>query len=185
MSSATGMRPPGIYGVMAEFETPAALVEAAKQTYAAGYRKLDTFSPFPIEEAWEAIGHHDGRLSFIVLLGGIAGLLAGYGLQYWVHAIDFPTNVAGKPLNSWPQFIPVTFEMTILFGAITAVLAMVLRNGLPMPYHPVFNVQRFVDHASRDRFFLLVEASDPRFDRQQTMDFLKSLNASEVSEVEP
>ena len=185
MSSATGTRPPGIYGVMAEFETPAALVQAAKQTYAAGYRKLDTFSPFPVEEAWEAIGHHDRRLSFIVLLGGLTGLLTGYGLQYWVHVIAYPTNIAGKPLNSWPQFIPVTFELTILFAAITAVVSMVVLNGLPMPYHPVFNVQRFVDHASRDRFFLLVEAADPRFDKQQTMDFLKSLNASEVSEVEP
>jgi hypothetical protein len=184
MGSATGT-PSGIYGVMAEFETPAALVHAAKQTYAAGYRKLDTFSPFPIEEAWEAIGHHDRRLSLIVLCGGLAGLMTGYGLQYWVHAIAYPINIAGKPLNSWPQFIPVTFEMTILFAAITAVVTMVFLNGLPMPYHPVFNVQRFVDHASRDRFFLLVEAADPRFDRQQTMDFLKGLNASEVSEVEP
>lgn len=178
-------RPPAIYGVMAEFETPAALVAAAKQTYAAGYRRMDTFSPFPVEEAWEAIGHHDRRLSFIVLMGGLAGLVAGYGLQLWVHAVAYPTNVAGKPLNSWPQFIPVTFEMTILFAAITAVVAMIALNGLPMPYHPVFNVQRFADHASRDRFFLLVEAVDPKFDKQQTMDFLKGLNPAGVSEVEP
>jgi hypothetical protein len=102
-----------------------------------------------------------------------------------VHAITYPTNVAGKPLNSWPQFIPVTFELTILFAAITAVVAMITLNGLPMPYHPVFNVKRFADHASRDRFFLLVESADPKFDKQQTMDFLKGLNPAEVSEVEP
>jgi len=177
--------PPAIYGVMAEFETPAALVAAAEQTYAAGYRKMDTFSPFPVEGAWEAIGHHDRRLSLIVLLGGLAGMVTGYGLQFWVHAITYPINIAGKPLNSWPQFIPVTFELTILFAAITAVVSMIALNGLPMPYHPVFNVKRFADHASRDRFFLLVEAADPKFDHQQTMDFLKGLNPVEVNEVEP
>src|ERR1051326_4332616 len=176
--------PPAIYGVMAEFETPAALVEAAKQTYAAGYRKLDTFSPYPIEEAWEAIGHHDRRMSFIVLIGGLTGLATGIGLQEGVHQIAYPINIAGKPLNSWPQFVPVCFEMTILFAALFAVIGMIALNGLPMPYHPVFNVQRFAEHASRDRFFLLVEAADPKFDKQQTMDFLKGLNPAGVSEVE-
>jgi hypothetical protein len=176
---------PEVYGLMAEFDTPGALVEAAKKTYAAGYRKLDTFSPYPLEEAWHAIGHHDRRLSLIVLGGGLTGTLTGYGLQYWVHAITYPTNVAGKPLNSWPQFIPVTFELTILFAAIAAVIGMIALNGLPMPYHPVFNVQRFAEHASRDKFFLLVEAEDPQFDRRATMDFLKGLDASEVNEVEP
>ncbi len=184
MDTARAMAP-AIYGVMAEFETPHALVEAAKQTYAAGYRKMDTFSPFPVEGAWEAIGHHDRRLSLLVLLGGLAGMATGYGLQFWVHAITYPINIAGKPLNSWPQFIPVTFELTILFAAITAVLSMIVLNGLPMPYHPVFNVKRFADHASRDRFFLLVEAADPKFDIQQTMDFLRGLNPAGVSEVEP
>lgn len=185
MAEQHSVPPPPIYGLMAEFETPAALVEAAKHTYAAGYRKIDTFSPFPIEGAWEAIGHHDRRMSLLVLIGGLAGMLTGYGLQYWVHAITYPTNIDGKPLNSWPQFIPVTFELTILFAAITAVVGMIFLNGLPMPYHPVFNVQRFTDHASRDRFFLLVEAKDPKFDKQQTKDFLKGLNGVEVSEVEP
>ena len=172
------------YGLLAEFDTPAALVAAAKSTYAEGYRQLDTFSPFPIEEAWEAIGHHDRRLSFIVLMGGIIGGLTGYGLQYWVHTITYPVNIGGKPLNSWPQFIPVTFEMTILVAALSAVLGMILLNGLPMPYHPVFNVPRF-EHASRDKFFLLVESKDPKFDRQKTAEFLKRLDANEVNEVEP
>ena len=173
-----------VYGLMAEFDDPDALVSAAKRVHAEGYRKIDTFSPFPIEEAWEAIGHHDRRLSAIVLGGGLAGLLTGYGLQYWVHAITYPTNIAGKPLNSWPQFIPVTFELTILFASIAAVVGMILLNGLPMPYHPVFNVPRF-EHASRDRFFLLIESSDPKFDRMHTLELLKGLNASEINEVQP
>ncbi|HEY2431799.1 MAG TPA: DUF3341 domain-containing protein [Vicinamibacterales bacterium] len=176
--------PPAIYGLMAEFDDPKSLVEAARRVYAAGYRKLDTFTPYPIEEAWEAIGHHDRRLSPIVLAGGITGLLTGIGLQEWVHEIAYPVNIAGKPLNSWPQFVPVTFELTILFAAIAGVIGMIALNGLPQPYHPAFNVERF-EHASRDKFFLLVESEDPKFDRTATADFLKGLHATEVSEVEP
>ena len=176
--------PPAIYGVMAEFDTPTDLVRAAKRTYEAGYRNIDTFSPFPIEESWEAIGHHDRRLSFIVLAGGVTGLLAGIGLQEWVHNVAYPINIGGKPLNSWPMFVPVAFEMTILFAALSAVLGMIILNGLPQPYHPVFNVPRF-EHASRDKFFLLVESTDPKFDRAGTVDFLKGLNPHEVNEVEP
>jgi len=176
--------PPAIHGLLAEFDTPRQLVDATKRAYAAGYRRMDTFSPFPIEEAWEAIGHHDRRLSLIVLCGGIAGLLTGFSLEEWVHNIAYPANIAGKPLNSWPQFIPVIFELTILFAAIAGVIGMIVLNGLPQPYHPAFNVERF-EHASRDKFFLLVESEDPQFDRQTTADFLKGLNASEVSEVEP
>jgi hypothetical protein len=180
----TASTSPAIYGLMAGFEDPKALVAAAKRTYAAGYRRIDTFSPYPIEEAWEAIGHHDRRLSLIVLAGGVTGLLTGVGLQEWVHIVAYPINIAGKPLNSWPQFVPVCFELTILFAALSAVLGMVLLNGLPQPYHPAFNVESFA-RASRDRFFLLVESADPKFDRQQTAEFLKGLNAAEVSEVEP
>jgi len=183
MATAT-MRPAAIYGLMAEFDDPTSLVAAAKRTYAAGYRKIDTFSPYPIEEAWEAIGQHDRRLSLIVLGGGLTGLLTGLGLQEWVHQIAYPINIAGKPLNSWPQFVPVIFELTILFAALAGVIGMILLNGLPMPYHPVFNVARF-ERASRDKFFLLVESADPKFDRMQTLDFLKTLNASEINEVEP
>jgi hypothetical protein len=175
---------PAVYGLMAEFETPTALVAAAKRVYAEGYRRIDTFSPFPVEEAWEAIGHHDRRLSMIVLGGGIAGLLTGIGLQEWVHVFAYPINIAGKPLNSWPQYIPVTFELTILFASIAAVVGMIVLNGLPMPYHPVFNVPRF-EHATRDKFFLLVESTDPKFDRRRTLELLKGLNASEINEVQP
>ena len=172
------------YGLLAEFDTPTELVAATKRAHAEGYRKMDTFSPYPVEEAWEAMEHHDRRLSLIVLLGGLVGMFSGYGLEYWVHVIAYPTNIAGKPLNSWPQFIPVTFEMTILFAALAAVLGMIVLNKLPMPYHPVFNVERFA-HASQDKFFLLIESADPKFDRQRTMEFMKGLNASEINEVEP
>ena len=173
-----------IYGLMAEFDDPSALVAAARRAYEAGYRKMDTFSPFPVEEAWEAIGHHDRRLSKIVLAGGLTGLLTGIGLQEWVHELAYPINIAGKPLNSWPQFVPVCFELTILFAALSAVLGMIILNGLPAPYHPAFNVPRF-ERASRDKFFLLVESDDPKFDRQATLEFLKGLNPSEINEVEP
>ena len=172
------------YGLLAEFDTPTLLVEATKRAHAEGYREMDTFSPYPVEEAWEAMHHHDRRLSLIVLLGGLTGMFSGYGLEYWVHTIAYPTNIAGKPLNSWPQFIPVTFEMTILFAALSAVLGMIVLNKLPMPYHPVFNVERF-SRASQDKFFLLIEAKDPKFDRQGTLEFMKGLNASEINEVEP
>ena len=140
---------PALYGLMAEFDDPTALVQAAKRTYAAGYRQIDAFSPYPIEEAWEAIGQHDRRLSLIVLGGGLMGLLSGIGLQEWVHNIAYPINIAGKPLNSWPQFIPVTFELTILFAALSGVIGMILLNGLPMPYHPVSS--RVKPAASRSR----------------------------------
>src|SRR6187401_999199 len=176
--------PPATYGLLAEFDSPAQLVAAAKRTHEAGYRQIDTFSPYPIEEAWEAIGQHDRRLSAIVLGGGLMGLLTGLGLQEWVHNVAYPINIAGKPLNSWPQFVPVCFELTILFAALSGVIGMILLNGLPMPYHPVFNVARF-ERASRDKFFLLVESADPKFDREQTREFLKGLNPSEINEVEP
>ena len=178
----TTMLPPAIYGLMAEFDDPTALVHAAKRTYAAGYRRIDAFSPYPIEEAWEAIGQHDRRLSLIVFIGGLVGLLSGLGLQEWVHLVAYPINIAGKPLNSWPQFIPVTFELTILVAAFVAVLGMLGLNGLPMPYHPVFNVPRF-DQASRDKFFLVIQSRDPKFELDNTWDFLETLGPREVVDV--
>ena len=173
-----------IYGLMAEFDTPTELVEAAKRSYADGYRKMDTYSPFPIEEASEAIGFHKDRVALIVLIGGILGGLSGYLLQYWINVINYPLNVGGRPYHSWPSFIIVTFEMTILFAGISGVVGMLALNGLPMPYHPVFNVPRFKE-ATNDKFFLCIEAADPKFDRSRTFEFLKSLGAKEVDEVEP
>jgi hypothetical protein len=172
----------GIYGVMAEFDSPSALVSATRAAHAKGYRKLDAYSPFPIEELTEALHLHKNKLPLIVLTGGIIGGLSGFLLQYWIAVVYFPINIAGRPLNSWPSFIIITFELTILFASISAVLGMLALCGLPMPYHPVFNVPRF-SAASRNRFFLCIESDDPLFDRAQTSQFLGTLEPREVSEV--
>jgi Protein of unknown function (DUF3341) len=176
------MRHTPIYGLMAEFDTPTGLVEAARQTYAAGYKKIDAYSPFPVEELAEAIGFHSNRVPLVVLIGGILGGLSGYLMQYWISVINYPINVGGRPLHSWPAFIVVTFEMTILFGGISAVFGMLALNGLPMPYHPVFNVPRFA-FATRDRFFLIIFASDVKYDPIEARRFLESLSPRSVTEV--
>ena len=171
-----------LYGVMAEFDDPSTLVAAAHRAHHEGYRRMDAYSPFPIEELHEALGSPHTRLPLIVLIGGMAGCIAGYALQYWVSVIAYPLNVGGKPFHSWPAFIPVTFECTILGAALAAVLGMLALNGLPMPYHPVFNVPRFA-LASRNRFFIVIEATDPKFDLEATRRFLESLNPREVTTV--
>ena len=172
-----------IYGLMAEFEDPTALVTAARRAYEEGYRRMDAYSPFPIEELSEAIGFHHSRLPIIVFLGGLFGCVAGFAMQYWISVIDYPINVGGKPTYSWPSFIPPTFEMTILFAALSAVLGMLALNGLPEPYHPVFNVSRFA-LATRNRFFLCIEAIDPKFDLDHTKRFLETLTPRNVTEVD-
>jgi hypothetical protein len=169
--------------MVAEFESPTALVHAAQKARAAGYRKLDAYSPMPIEELHEALGLPQTKLPLIVLGGGLTGALAGYGLQFWSSTIAYPLNIGGRPLHSWPSFIVPTFETTILFSALAAVLGMIVLNGLPMPYHPVFNAKRFA-MASRDRFFLCIESIDPKFDQTETRRFLESLGPREVSDVE-
>jgi Alternative complex III, ActD subunit len=173
-----------LYGLMAEFESPEELLAAAQRAYREGYRRLDAHSPFPIHGLAEAIGVRRTWLPLLVLIGGVVGALVGYGTQYYVAAIDYPINVGGRPFNSWPSFIPITFEVTILFAALTAVFGMLALNGLPMPYHPVFNARRFA-LATHDRFFLCIEATDPRFDPEATRRFLEGLNAKEVSDVAP
>jgi hypothetical protein len=173
---------PPIYGLMAEFEDPTALVAAARRTREAGYRKMDAYSPYPIEELSDALGHHHDSLPLLVLIGALVGGAAGFGLQYYASVIDYPLNIGGRPPLSWPSFIPVTFETTILVAAFVAVLGMLGLNGLPMPYHPVFNVERFVN-ASRNRFFLCIEATDSMFDKEKTGAFLESLEPREVTEV--
>jgi Protein of unknown function (DUF3341) len=174
---------PPLYGLMAEFDNPTDVVEAARATYDAGYRRINAYSPYPIEELAEAIGFHKTRLPLIVLIGGIIGGLVGYGLQYYVAVIDYPLNVGGRPFHSWPSFIPITFEMTVLFAAFSAVFGMLALNKLPQPYHPVFNAPRFA-LASRDRFFLVIEARDPKFDHARTTKFMEGLNPKEVVDVE-
>jgi hypothetical protein len=171
-----------LYGVMAEFDDPGALVAGAKRAHEAGYRCMDAYSPLPIEELHEAMGSHHTRLPLIVLIGGLVGGLGGYTLQWWASTIAYPLNIGGKPLHSWPMFIPVTFECTILVAALSAVFGMLALNGLPQPYHPVFNVPRFA-LASRNRFFLCIEAKDPKFDLERTRAFLDSLGAKEVTSV--
>ncbi len=174
---------PATYGLMAEFDDPTAVVAAAEKVYEAGYRRIDAFSPYPIEALSEAVGVHSTKMPLIVLIGGILGGLGGYLMQYYVHVIDYPLNVGGKPFHSWPSFIPVTFELTILGAAVGAVFGMLALNGLPEPYHPVFNAPNFA-LASRDRFFLLIESLDPKFDHDETANFLKSLGPREVTDVE-
>jgi hypothetical protein len=184
----------GLYGVMAEFKGPEQLLEAAGLAYEDGYRKLDAFTPIPVHGLAEAMGHKDRKVQVAVLLGGIAGLLAGFGLCYYTSAVEvslvpamlsgYANNVGGRPLNSWPAFIVPTFETTILFAGLTSLFSMLAFNGLPRPYHPVFNVQRFREHASTDAFFLCIEADDPRFDHSATRRFLEGLGATEVNDVE-
>ena len=173
---------PTLYGLMAEFDNPTELVAAAHAARRAGYKRMDAYSPIPIEELHEAIGFHHTKLPLIVLIGGIVGGLAGYGLQYWASAIEYPLNIGGRPFNSWPAFVPITFELTILGAALSAVFGMLALNGLPMPYHPVFNAPRFA-LASRNRFFLCIESRDAKFDRDETQRFLEGLDPRGVSEV--
>ncbi len=171
-----------LYGLLAEFDDPAQLVEAAKKAYEEGYRKMDAYTPFPVEGLAEAVGFSKPRLPLLVLIGGIVGAILGFSMQYYGSVIGYPLNIGGRPLNSWPSFIPITFEVTILIAAFTAVLGMFALNGLPQPYHPVFNVERFA-LASRDRFFLCIESQDPKFDGVGTKKFLESLKPRVVFEV--
>jgi len=174
-----------IFGVMGEFSTPEDLLAATRKAREAGYKHIEAYTPFPVEGLSEAVGFSGFRsnlVAFLTLLGGIGGGLTGFGLQYWVSVITYPINIGGRSLNSWPAFIPVTFELTVLGASLTAVVSMLALNKLPQPYHPVFNVGRF-SQASTDKFFLCIEARDPKFDLIQTSKFLQSLHAQHVNEV--
>jgi ActD protein len=176
------MKDTGIYGLMAEFDNVNDAIIAARRTYAAGYRKIDAYSPFPVEELSEAIGFRKNGVALVCLVGGLLGCTGAFMLQWWINTISYPINIGGRPFNSWPSFIIVTFEMTILFSGLSAVFGMLALNGLPMPYHPVFNVPRF-ELASKDRFFLIVFSSDKNYDAVRTRQFLEALNPISVAEV--
>ena len=177
------MKRHAIYGLMAEFENPEELLSAARRAHEAGYRALDAFSPFPIEGMADAVGFHSTHVPLLCLIGGLIGCLGGFFLQYWPNVIGYPLDIGGKPFNSWPSFIAITFELTILCAGLATVFGMLVLNGLPTPYHPVFNVPRF-ELATRNRFFLCIKARDPKFDMQKTREFLAGLKAKEVTEVE-
>jgi hypothetical protein len=174
---------PRVWGMLGEFERPDELVLAAQRAREAGYRRMDAYTPFPIHGLSEALGLRPSKLPFVVLAGGIIGCATALGMQWFSSTVHYPMNVGGRPFASWPSFIPITFELTVLFAAGAAVFGMLGMNGLPMPYHPVFNAPRFA-FASRDRFFLGVEARDPKFDLEKTRVFLESLGAREIVTVE-
>lgn len=174
--------PDPLYGLIAAFDDPAQLLEAAKRARVAGYTRMDAYTPFPVEGLDEELGMRHTRLPYVVFAAGVLGAICGYGLQYYCSAIAYPLNIGGRPLHSWPAFIPVTFEVTVLFAALAAVFGMLAMNGLPMPYHPVFNVPEF-GLASRDRFFLCIESRDPRFDEHETRKFLEDLAPINVNPV--
>jgi len=176
------MKPTATYGLMAEFDTPGEIVKAARLATEAGYKRVDAYTPFPIEELAEAVEFHHNGVPLVVLVGGILGCLSGYLMQWWIATVSYPVNVGGRPYHSWPSFIVVTFEMTILFAVLAAVFGMLALNGLPQPYHPVFNVPRFA-FATKDRFFLIIFARDAKYDVVKTRVFLESLNPHSVSEV--
>ena len=175
--------PTGVYGLMAEFTNADDVVTAAKAVRSAGYRKVDGYSPYPMESLIHELDQHHSWVPTIVLGGGLTGFLAGYGLEYWSQVIAYPMNIGGRPFHSWVSFIPPAFETTILFASFGAVLGMLALNGFPRPYHPVFNIEEFAKNASNDRFYIVIEAADPKFDAVATADLLKKLNPTFVREI--
>jgi len=172
-----------LYGLIAEFEKPDELLAAVQKTREFGYRRIDAYAPYPLQGLSEALGLAPSPVPFFVLAGAVAGAVGGYAMQYFATVIDYPLNIGGRPLHSWPTYIPITFEVMILLGAFAAVISVFVLNGLPQPYHPVFNVPEF-KRATIDRFYLSIEKRDPNFDLQSTRAFLQRLGATQVSEVE-
>jgi len=179
---AHALNAPGIYGIAAEFSTPAEVTRAARKARKEGYTVMDAYTPFPVHGLDEAIGFEDNRIKWLIFLAGLGGGGFGLWLMWWINTTEYPMNVGGRPLFSWPSFVPVTFECTVLIAGLTAFFGMLALNGLPQPYHPIFNAANF-DRCSQDKFFLCIEATDPKFDKKETADFLRSLEPDSVSEV--
>ena len=172
-----------IYGLMAEYLTPDEVLEATRRAHERGYRRMDAYSPIPVEGLDEALGFRRSRMATVVLIGGLVGAVGGYFMQWYSAVVDYPINIGGRPFHSWPAFIPITFETTVLCAALAAVFGMLGLNGLPRPHHPVFNVPGFV-RASHNRFFLCIQSIDPLFDREATRRFLEEFHPQEISEVD-
>jgi hypothetical protein len=174
----------GTYGLLAEFDTPGDLVRAARQAYADGWRRMDCYTPYPVEEAAEAIGFHTNRVPLLCLIGGLMGLAAMFSLETWVSVIAYPLNIAGRPLYSWPAFVVPAYEWTILWAGLSAAFGMIALNHMPALYHPLFNAPNFRNGAMVDKFFLCLEALDPKFDAAETKTYLEGLDPVSVVEVE-
>jgi hypothetical protein len=174
----------GTYGLLAEFETPTQLVRAAENAYAAGYRRMDCYTPYPVEEAAEAIGFHKNEVSLVCLIGGLLGVAAMFGLETWISLWAYPLNIAGRPYYSWPAFVVPAYEWTILFAGLSAAFGMLALNGLPQVYHPLFNAPNFRSGATSDKFFLCLESADPKFEAGDTRKFLEGFAPVSVVEVE-
>jgi hypothetical protein len=179
----TAIEPEDLYGLVAEFSTVDGIMAAAEKAKKAGYKRMESYTPFAVEGLDEAVGHQPTKLGWVVLIMGITGFATGFFMQWYSNAVFYPLNIGGKPLNSWPNWVVITFECTIIFSAFTAGLFMLGRNGFPRPYHSIFNTPGF-ERASRDRFFLCIEAKDEKFDREKTRQFMETLGAERVSEVE-
>lgn len=171
---------PAVHGAMAEFETPEELVEACERSYAAGYRRMDAYAPMPVTGLAEALGYKRNKVALCVLIGGIFGAVGGFSLLEWITVVAYPHNVGGRPLNSWPAYIPITFECLVLIAGLTSMISMLAMNGLPQPYHPMFNIPAF-ERASVDKFFLCIESSDPQFRVADTAQFLREIGGKEVT----
>ena len=174
----------GIYGLLAEFDTPEELVRAARQAYSDGWRRMDCYTPYPVEEAIDAIGCRSNTVPLLTLVGGLLGGTVMFALEEWISTIDYPLNIGGRPLNSWPAFVVPAFEFTILWAGLSAAIGMIALNGLPALYHPLFNAPNFHTGASADKFFLCLEAHDPKFDVEEARTYLEGFRPISVTEVE-